>query len=364
MTYKELYLKEHPECDIDYIVDNECPITFYPDDLMVDDGEDCPSTCEECWNREVTVYKKDTITKDDVLVPICDCYDILNKRCNGTRERDKCMCGGIEANCDFYPEKKTKATEKSDIQKTVEKIQECGFKAKDLVPVGEEVAKGLEKGILEPKKVYSEAFEKLMSMSSLKIGDPDELKNIENDEKVKALETANNIDDAVNKVILDPKLSLNENCKRLQLNWYNAIGVAGETAKKASETLAKTTSAILDSGSRREFSTGAVRDIQEGKGDMVSIPWEAILRLSVHYENGAKKYKRWNFRKGIPVSSYIDSACRHLAKYQCGCDDEDHLSAAAFNVLGAMFTENLMPELQDLPLREGKNTFDYFKKNI
>lgn len=36
---------------------------------------------------------------------------------------------------------------------------------------------------------------------------------------------------------------------------------------------------IKDSGNRREFETGAQRDMQEGKGDMVSIPWEAILRL-------------------------------------------------------------------------------------
>lgn len=119
---------------------------------------------------------------------------------------------------------------------------------------------------------------------------------------------------------------------------------------------------IKDSGERTEFSSGAVRDMHEGKGDMASIPWEAILRLSKHYEAGAKKYDRWNFRKGIPVSSFIDSACRHLAKYQCGCDDEDHLAAAAFNVLGAMLMENIKPEMIDLPLREGKKTFNYFEE--
>ena len=119
---------------------------------------------------------------------------------------------------------------------------------------------------------------------------------------------------------------------------------------------------IKDSGTRREFDTGAVRDMAEGKGDMASIPWESILRLSRHYENGSKKYNRWNYRKGIPVSSFIDSACRHLAKYQCGEDDEDHLSAAAFNILGAMLMENTMPEMQDLPLREGKNCFGYFEE--
>ena len=120
---------------------------------------------------------------------------------------------------------------------------------------------------------------------------------------------------------------------------------------------------IQDSGSRTEFETGAVRDMSEGKGDMVSLPWRAILRLSRHYENGAKKYGRFNYQKGIPVSSFIDSACRHLAKYQCGCDDEDHLAAAAFNVLGAMLMEAEHPELVDLPARAGKNLFEYFERN-
>lgn len=116
---------------------------------------------------------------------------------------------------------------------------------------------------------------------------------------------------------------------------------------------------IKDSGTRRTWGTGAERDMSEGKGDMVSLPWGAILRISKHYENGAKKYKRWNYLKGIPVSSFIDSACRHLAKYQCGCDDEDHLSAAAFNILGAIQMEE-MGMLQDLPCRKDKNTFKYF----
>ena len=111
----------------------------------------------------------------------------------------------------------------------------------------------------------------------------------------------------------------------------------------------------------RSWSTGAVRDNSDDKGDMVSIPWEAILRLSKHYQAGAKRYKRWNYRLGIPVSSFLDSTCRHLAKYQCGCDDEDHLAAAAFNILGAMLMEEKMPEMIDLPLREGKNTFRYFE---
>ena len=121
-------------------------------------------------------------------------------------------------------------------------------------------------------------------------------------------------------------------------------------------------SGIKSSDEMTVFASGAVRDRHDGKGDMASLPWEAVLRLSKHYEAGTIKYKRWNYRLGIPVSSFIDSACRHLAKYQCGCDDEDHLAAAAFNILGAMLMENTMPEMVDLPMREGKKTYGYFDK--
>jgi hypothetical protein len=53
-----------------------------------------------------------------------------------------------------------------------------------------------------------------------------------------------------------------------------------------------------------------------------------------------------------------------LAKYQCGLDDEDHLAAVAFNVLGAMLMENTRPEMLDLPLRKGKKTFEYFETEV
>ena len=116
---------------------------------------------------------------------------------------------------------------------------------------------------------------------------------------------------------------------------------------------------IKDSGERTTFETGAVRDMHEGKGDMASLPNSAILRLSKHYESGAKKYGRWNYTKGIPVSSFLDSALRHIFKYLDGWDDEDHMSAAAFNILGAMEMEAKHKELIDIPNREGKKTFDY-----
>lgn len=117
---------------------------------------------------------------------------------------------------------------------------------------------------------------------------------------------------------------------------------------------------IKDSGERTEFTTGAVRDMHEGKGDMASLPFAALLRLSKHYEAGAKKYGRWNYTKGILVSSFMDSALRHIVKYMDGQDDEDHLAAAAFNILGAMEMEEKHPELIDVPTREGKEKFSYY----
>ena len=117
---------------------------------------------------------------------------------------------------------------------------------------------------------------------------------------------------------------------------------------------------IKDSGERTAFETGAVRDMHQGKGSMWLLPFFALLRLSKHYEKGAEKYGPMNWNKGIPVYSFIDSALRHLAKYMCGCDDEDHLAAAAFNVLGAMEMEATKKDLIDVPCRKNKNTFDYF----
>jgi hypothetical protein len=119
---------------------------------------------------------------------------------------------------------------------------------------------------------------------------------------------------------------------------------------------------LKDSGERRMFSTGANRDMADGKGDMFSLPAAAILRLSRHYELGAKKYSRLNYQMGIPVSSFMDSALRHIFKYLDGWDDEDHLSAAAFNILGAIQMEERNPDMQDVEARKGKNTFSYPKE--
>lgn len=106
------------------------------------------------------------------------------------------------------------------------------------------------------------------------------------------------------------------------------------------------------------YKTGAVRD-SGGKGRMDLVPWSAIIRVSKHMEDavaldpstGTPHYPERNWEKGLPVHTMIDSAFRHLAKYADGWDDEDHLCAAATNLLMAMWTEEKKPEMMDIPSR-------------
>lgn len=116
----------------------------------------------------------------------------------------------------------------------------------------------------------------------------------------------------------------------------------GDLCIKAEQT-------IKDSGERREFETGAVRDMAAGKGRMDLLPWAAIIEVSKHCERGAVKYGEHNVDKGIPVHSFIDSAFRHLAKHTDGQTDEPHLIAAAWNLLFAIQMEIKYPELNDIP---------------
>ena len=151
-------------------------------------------------------------------------------------------------------------------------------------------------------------------------------------------------------------------------------------------------SELKDSGTRREFSTGAVRDVADGKGrcdllpltqvsDMLDSPtllyisifmasgvngnirsairefceergWglpTAMLEVSIHYEDGARKYAERNWEIGIPVHCFIGSAVRHYLKWRRGDIDEPHDRAVIWNLLGAWWTMENHPELNDLP---------------
>ena len=100
-----------------------------------------------------------------------------------------------------------------------------------------------------------------------------------------------------------------------------------------------------------EFGNGAIREDKEGKGRFDLLPWCAIMRIAKHMQESLKVYEPRNWERGLPMHSMIDSAFRHMAKYVDGQTDEDHLCAAATNLLMAMWTEEKHPEMQDIPTR-------------
>ena len=53
--------------------------------------------------------------------------------------------------------------------------------------------------------------------------------------------------------------------------------------------------------------------------------------------------------KGIPTSVLLDSGMRHIAKHMAGWKNEEHLVAAAWNLLWAVEMTLKHPELVDTP---------------
>jgi hypothetical protein len=152
---------------------------------------------------------------------------------------------------------------------------------------------------------------------------------------------------------------------------------------------------ILDSGNRTEFESGAVRDMREGKGRCDLLPLDVVsklfnggnskpdvftyinefqkegktidlflamshfikqrgwtihtmlLELARHFEEGSKKYGDNNWRRGIPVRYYIDSALRHYIKWLRSDEDEPHDRAFCWNIICAIWTCENIPELND-----------------
>lgn len=99
-----------------------------------------------------------------------------------------------------------------------------------------------------------------------------------------------------------------------------------------------------------EFESGAVRETG-GKGRCDLLPHSSLIRISKLMEEGCKKYPEHNWERGMPMHCMLDSAMRHIFKYMDGWTDEDHLAAAASNLLMAMWTEDKIPNMQDIPAR-------------
>jgi hypothetical protein len=97
----------------------------------------------------------------------------------------------------------------------------------------------------------------------------------------------------------------------------------------------------------RKFETGAQRDSDIGKPRMSLIPHDELIRVMDHYRKGGEKYGMNNWKHGMTTSVFYDSAQRHLLKWWQGDADEDHMAAVVWNVMGAMWTEQNKPGLDD-----------------
>lgn len=77
----------------------------------------------------------------------------------------------------------------------------------------------------------------------------------------------------------------------------------------------------------------------------------AILDVSLHYKRGLEKYGERNWEKGIPLHSFMDSACRHYIKYLGGWNDERHDLAFIWNLWGCIYTQEHINDknLNDIP---------------
>lgn len=151
---------------------------------------------------------------------------------------------------------------------------------------------------------------------------------------------------------------------------------------------------IQDSGERQEFETGAVRDIQKGKGRCDLMPLEVVahfcgpeerspvyyiakfkatgdteelylalgafcqaayeshestmfLEVAIHFEEGAEKYGENNWQKGLPVKCYINSAVRHYLKWLRGDKDEPHDRAFVWNLMCCIWEVDYSPRAKE-----------------
>lgn len=118
-------------------------------------------------------------------------------------------------------------------------------------------------------------------------------------------------------------------------------------AKSPKELLVKDRADVV------HFDTGAIRETKKNKGRFDLLPACAILRVAKHYETGAINHGERNWEKGLPLHSYLDSASRHINAYLDGDNSEDHLSAIVWNIFGAMWNEEKLPDLCDIPVRQG-----------
>ena len=112
---------------------------------------------------------------------------------------------------------------------------------------------------------------------------------------------------------------------------------------------------IKDSGEKQVACTGASRSSRKGRGTASLLPFDAMMELAKHFQEGAEIHAPRTWEQGLPLSWYVDSTISHLAAIMAGETDESHERAFAWNAVCFLATwkriENgtLPAELDDLP---------------
>lgn len=101
------------------------------------------------------------------------------------------------------------------------------------------------------------------------------------------------------------------------------------------------------------FPTGAVRSSDRAKQRYDLISPIGLRRLAETCHEGAEKYSDYNWEKGMPIAEMLNHAAAHIYAYLSGDRSEDHLAHAAWNLFGAMHSEELWPELNQRLRRDG-----------
>jgi hypothetical protein len=101
------------------------------------------------------------------------------------------------------------------------------------------------------------------------------------------------------------------------------------------------------SNNTRTFENGAHRNNDAGKPKMSLIPHEAFQRVMDRFRAGADVFGPNNWQNGMPLTELYDSANRHLQGWFSGDKSEDHMAAAVWNILCAMWMEKNKPEFDD-----------------
>ena len=122
-------------------------------------------------------------------------------------------------------------------------------------------------------------------------------------------------------------------------HFNNAINALNAAKNSNDKEIEKISYEIIDS-LYMALEIFLVRFYRYPEANINNIIYSAILDLAKHFEAGASKYGDNNWRKGIPINVFIDSAIRHFCKFMRGDTDEPHDIAFMWNVVCCIWTIN------------------------